>query len=95
MLGPRPDGGDDARTMAHTAAQSGDDEPGSDDGQAAEGGELPERLTPQAAGRIWASSMGLSFVVPASIGTLSVTARWGRHLLADRIVDTSPNPVRV
>ncbi|WP_432077080.1 DISARM system helicase DrmA [Streptomyces wuyuanensis] len=95
MLGPRPDGGDDARTMARTAAQSGDDEPGSDDGQAAEGGELPERLTPQAAGRIWASSMGLSFVVPASIGTLSVTARWGRYSLADRIVDTSPNPVRV
>ncbi|MGH1555537.1 hypothetical protein ACRAWF_38135 [Streptomyces sp. L7] len=75
--------------------ETGDDEPGSDDGQGAEGGELPERLTPQAAGRIWASSMGLSFVVPASIGTLSVTAGWGRYSLADRMVDTSPNPVRV
>ncbi|MGW1625206.1 hypothetical protein [Streptomyces sp. NPDC002172] len=49
--------------MARTAARSGDDEPDSDDGQATEGGELPERLSPQAAGRIWTSSMGLSFVV--------------------------------
>ncbi|MBT2400387.1 DISARM system helicase DrmA [Streptomyces sp. ISL-100] len=80
MLGPRA--GDDTRVrIARAAAQEGDMEQGGD----AEGddGELPERLTPQASGRIWASSMGLSFVVPASIGTLTVTASWGRYALTE------------
>ncbi|SFD73225.1 DISARM system helicase DrmA [Streptomyces aidingensis] len=38
-----------------------------------------ERLTPQAAGRLWASSMGLSFLVPADVGVLRVVASWGRY----------------
>ncbi|MEU4174062.1 DISARM system helicase DrmA [Streptomyces sp. NPDC026589] len=79
MLGPRP--GDDTRKrIARDAAQQGGMEPGGD-GEG-DDGELPERLTPQAAGRIWASSMGMSFVVPASVGTLTLTASWGRYALA-------------
>ncbi|HZO66586.1 MAG TPA: DISARM system helicase DrmA [Kribbellaceae bacterium] len=41
--------------------------------------DLPEVLTPQSLGRMWASSMGLSFAVPADVDALSVTAHWGRY----------------
>ncbi len=37
-------------------------------------GELPDLLTMQNAGRMWASSMGLSCVVASGVGTLTVTA---------------------
>ncbi|MET9953414.1 DISARM system helicase DrmA [Streptomyces sp. NPDC006339] len=42
---------------------------------------LPERLTTQNAGRMWASSMGLMFAVPADEGldAVAVRARWGRY----------------
>ena len=42
-------------------------------------GELPDLLTMQNAGRMWASSMGLSFVVASGVDELSVTASWGRY----------------
>src|SRR3954454_11185639 len=42
-----------------------------------EDGELPERFSVQNAGRIWASSMGLSFAVPVDATTLAVTVGWG------------------
>jgi len=41
--------------------------------------ELPEVISPQALGRIWASSMGLSFCVPADIDVVNVKAEWGRY----------------
>ena len=41
--------------------------------------ELPEIVTPQNLGRMWASSMGLSFAVPADVDVLAVTAGWGRY----------------
>jgi len=41
--------------------------------------DLPEVLTPQSLGKMWASSMGLSFAVPADVDVLSVTAGWGRY----------------
>ncbi|MEU1941209.1 DISARM system helicase DrmA [Streptomyces sp. NPDC020125] len=85
MLGPRPEAGETATQIARNAAQTADVEPGSDDGT--EEGGPAERLTPQASGRIWASSMGLSFVVPASIGTLSVQASWGRYSLTSARTD--------
>ncbi|HEX5493431.1 MAG TPA: DISARM system helicase DrmA [Mycobacteriales bacterium] len=47
-------------------------------GDAADG-ELPDVSTPQNLGRIWASSAGLSFTVPASVDAVSVTAGWGRY----------------
>ncbi|MFE5585402.1 DISARM system helicase DrmA [Kitasatospora sp. NPDC056531] len=84
MLGPRPADETSART-ARNAAQLADVEPGSD---ADRGDTEPaDLLTPQAAGRIWASSMGLSFTVPAAIGTLTVTAKWGRYSLTEALTD--------
>ncbi|MGH4026250.1 MAG: DISARM system helicase DrmA [Pseudonocardiaceae bacterium] len=44
-----------------------------------EAGELPDVLTPQNLGRIWASSMGLSFCVGADTDVLAVTAAWGQY----------------
>ena len=41
--------------------------------------ELPEVVTPQNLGKMWASSMGLSFVVAEETDVLSVTAEWGRY----------------
>jgi hypothetical protein len=45
----------------------------------AEDGELPEQFSVQNAGRLWASSMGLSFTVPAGLPALAVTASWGHY----------------
>jgi hypothetical protein len=47
--------------------------------QGDEAGELPEVLTPQNLGRIWASSMGLSFCVSHDVDVLAVTASWGQY----------------
>ncbi|WP_018638769.1 DISARM system helicase DrmA [Parafrankia elaeagni] len=62
MLGPKP-----APRGAREAAAA---ESVADTETAVQGdadSDLPEVLTPQARGRIWASSMGLSFAVPASV----------------------------
>ncbi|MFH0241807.1 DISARM system helicase DrmA [Streptomyces sp. HK10] len=84
MLGPRPrDVTTDRITIA--AAQSADGESG--DEREGDDGELQDRLTPQAAGHIRASSMGLAFTVPASVGTLSATVRWGRYTQSEESTD--------
>jgi len=41
--------------------------------------ELPDVLTPQNLGRIWASSMGMTFAVPDDVDALAVTVTWGRY----------------
>ncbi|WP_144118320.1 DISARM system helicase DrmA [Catellatospora sichuanensis] len=41
--------------------------------------DLPEIITPQNLGRMWASSMGMSFAVPVDVDVLSVKALWGRY----------------
>lgn len=41
--------------------------------------ELPDVLTPQNLGRIWASSMGMSFCVTSDTDVLSVNASWGQY----------------
>jgi hypothetical protein len=56
-------------------------------------GELPELLTMQNAGRMWASSMGLSCVVASGVDTLTVTAAWGRYGKAE-VLDDAGNPRR-
>ncbi|MEU1935442.1 DISARM system helicase DrmA [Streptomyces coeruleorubidus] len=84
MLGPRPQAVT-ADGIALVAAQSADGESG--DEQEGDDTELQDRLTPQAAGHIWASSMGLSFTVPASVGTLSATVRWGRYTQSGEATD--------
>ncbi|MET7839193.1 DISARM system helicase DrmA [Streptomyces sp. NPDC005356] len=84
MLGPQPQAvtGDE---IALAAAQSADSDSG--DEQEGDDAEPQDRLTPQAAGHIWASSMGLSFTVPASVGTLSTTVRWGRYTQTEEVTD--------
>nr|WP_206072189.1 DISARM system helicase DrmA [Antrihabitans stalactiti] len=74
MLGPRhqPESSlDDANEMADTEAGV------SGDARGEEGGELPEVLTTQNLGRIWASSMGLSFCLDAATRAIAVTSSWG------------------
>ncbi|MER7394878.1 DISARM system helicase DrmA [Streptomyces sp. NPDC000151] len=84
MLGPQPQAvtGDD---LALVAAQSADGDSG--DEQEGDDAAPQDRLTPQAAGHIWASSMGLSFTVPASVGTLSAHVRWGRYTQSEEATD--------
>ncbi|WP_329494229.1 DISARM system helicase DrmA [Kitasatospora herbaricolor] len=88
MLGPKPGAGgpQDAVLLAAQTPAPDAESGGDGDGQEAE---LPELLTPQAAGRIWASSMGFSFVVPASVGMLVVEATWGRYTQSDSLTDAS------
>ncbi len=62
-------------------------------GDASEG-ELPDLLTMQNAGRMWASSMGLSFVTAAGTDELSVTAAWGGYSKSEQL-DEAGNPRRV
>ena len=76
VLGPRPQAVTGDR-IARAAAQGADGDSG--DEQEGDDADLQERLSPQAAGHIWASSMGLSFTVPASVGTLSAAVRGGHY----------------
>ena len=72
MLGPKHD-------PTSTLAQA-DEVPDTEDGVRGDGeAELPDVLTPQSLGRIWASSMGLSFAVPGDVNVLAVTAAWGQY----------------
>ena len=61
----------DAVTDAETGVQG--------DPRGEERGELPDILTPQNLGRIWASSMGLSFCAGADTDVVVVTVSWGRY----------------
>ncbi|UWM48556.1 DISARM system helicase DrmA [Streptomyces carpaticus] len=89
MLGPRPDP-PVAGAAGRRAAEVGDG--GADGAGDGAESELPELLTPVAAGRMWASSMGLSFLVPASVGLLTVTASWGRYQRVQSETDEGPAP---
>lgn len=72
MLGPKHEPESTTRDAGEVpdteTAVAGDAEP-----------ELPEVLSPQALGRIWASSMGMSFAVPPEVDVLAVTASWGQY----------------
>ncbi|MFL9683476.1 DISARM system helicase DrmA [Streptomyces sp. KL110A] len=84
MLGPCPQSVTVDR-IARAAAQGADGESG--DEQEGDDSDLQDRLSPQAAGHIWASSMGLSFSAPASVGTLSATVRWGRYTQSEEATE--------
>ncbi|HEY8532994.1 MAG TPA: DISARM system helicase DrmA [Micromonospora sp.] len=71
MLGPKPN-------PRATTAPSTVDVDAIAEGHPADS-ELPEILTPQSLGRMWASSMGLSFSVPSDVDVLVVTAEWGQY----------------
>ncbi|MGI5420342.1 DISARM system helicase DrmA [Actinomadura luteofluorescens] len=77
MLGPRPS----SASTIENAGEMPDPEAGTG-GDAAEG-QLPEVLSPQALGKIWASSMGLSFCVPGDVDAVVVRAAWGRYELRE------------
>ncbi|MFR9757455.1 DISARM system helicase DrmA [Streptomyces sp. TR06-5] len=84
MLGPRPSA-ESTTQITRAAAQTGHGESGGD-GQG-DDAQPAETLTPQAAGHIWASSMGMSFTVPASVGTLTTMAGWGRYRQIEEITE--------
>ncbi|HEX6497679.1 MAG TPA: DISARM system helicase DrmA, partial [Micromonosporaceae bacterium] len=73
MLGPKPRPKSDPSQPDQVA-----DLDATVEGDPAEA-ELPEVITPQSLGKMWASSMGLSFAVPAEVDVLSVSAAWGRY----------------
>ncbi|MDA2810657.1 DISARM system helicase DrmA [Nocardiopsis sp. RSe5-2] len=77
MLGPR-----DKPAASHTAdaGDLADTEAGIDGtAKGEEAGELPDVVTTQNLGHIWASSMGLAFSVADDTDALSVTASWGQY----------------
>ena len=55
--------------------------------------ELPDLLTMQNAGRMWASSIGLSCVVDAETDILTVTVTWGQYAKSE-VLDDEGNPHR-
>jgi hypothetical protein len=70
MVGPRP------RSEPRAADPDPDDTGVRGDATETD---LPEILTPQSLGRLWASSMGLSFAVSSDVDVLVVTASWGAY----------------
>jgi hypothetical protein len=87
-LGPRHD-----PRSSREAAEGAVDTELSASGDAADG-ELPDLLTMQNAGRMWASSMGLSFVVDGGTDELAVTAAWGRYAKSE-VLDEAGNARRI
>lgn len=76
MLGPKHQ----PRSTVGAADSLSDVESGVEGESRGEGsGELPEVLTPQNLGRIWASSMGLSFCVGTDTEVGAVTVQWGQY----------------
>ncbi|HEY9476175.1 MAG TPA: hypothetical protein VIS06_20280, partial [Mycobacteriales bacterium] len=73
MLGPKP--------MSRSTVDNADELPDTETavGGDTTDGDLPEVTTPQNLGRIWASSMGLSFTVPDTVHAVSVTVGWGNY----------------
>ena len=55
--------------------------------------ELPDLLTVQNAGHMWASSMGLACVVAPGVDILTVTATWGQYAKSE-VLDDAGNPHR-
>ncbi|MFG1873910.1 DISARM system helicase DrmA [Sphaerisporangium sp. NPDC049003] len=88
MLGPKPS----ARSIENDADEVPDTEIGAEG--SGDDGELPDKLTPQNLGRIWASSMGMMFAVPGDVDVLKVTASWGRYTKSDIQVDDGKGGTR-
>lgn len=72
MLGPKH--------SPKSARDEADEVPDTESGVQGDGeAELPDVITPQNLGRIWASSMGLSCAVRADVDVLHVTVTWGSY----------------
>lgn len=77
MLGPRHQ---TPTSLRDAADQVMDTENGVEGATGGEGsGEAPDIVTPQNLGHMWASTMGLSFSVPAGTGAVNVRATWGQY----------------
>ena len=74
-LGPRQSTGSGKEAAQDTASVDTDIAAGGDGADP----ELPDLLTMQNAGRMWASSMGLSCVVDAETDILTVVVTWGQY----------------
>ncbi|MCH7231598.1 DISARM system helicase DrmA [Glycomyces sp. L485] len=79
QLGPKTLRGE-APTDDDDPANDPDEQDDGDSGTAGtEDAELPDRTPPVDAGRLWASSMGLSFKVSRETDSVHVTADWGQY----------------
>ena len=88
-LGPRHEPGSAADRAKEAATVDADVAAGGDGADP----ELPDLLTAQNAGRMWASSMGLSCVVAPGVDILTVTVSWGQYAKSD-VLDDAGNPHR-
>ena len=88
LLGPRPS----PLSTADDSSSLPDTESGAHDAGEAE---LPEILTPQAAGRMWASSMGLSFTVDRDTLSLTVDVSWGDYVREEELDPDTERATRI
>jgi hypothetical protein len=88
-LGPRQEAKSSQEAARETATVDADVAAGGDGADP----ELPDLLTMQNVGRMWASSMGLSCVVDAGTDILTVTATWGQYAKSE-VLDDAGNPHR-
>jgi hypothetical protein len=88
-LGPRHEPGSAKDRATEAATVDADVVTGGDGADP----ELPDLLTMQNAGRMWASSMGLSCVVAPGVDILTVTATWGQYAKSE-VLDDAGNPHR-
>ncbi|WP_067968383.1 DISARM system helicase DrmA [Nocardiopsis trehalosi] len=77
MLGPRHQTPASSRDAADLVPDTETGVAGDAGGEAA--GELPDVVTSQNLGNLWASTMGLSFSVAADVDAVSVRATWGQY----------------
>lgn len=75
MLGPKHEPRDSRKAADSVVDTESGVQGGSGEGSA----DLPEVLTPQNLGRLWASSMGLSCCVGRETDIVTVTAEWGAY----------------
>ncbi|MCK9869543.1 DISARM system helicase DrmA [Nocardiopsis dassonvillei] len=76
-LGPRHQTPLSSRDAADQLPDSDAEADGAASGEGS--GELPEKATTQNLGHLWASTMGLSFSVPADTDAVHVRADWGQY----------------
>ena len=69
----------DHATRLRPAADDGDLTDLDLDVEDADDADLPEKLSVQSLGQMWASSMGLSFAVPADVDVVSAVVGWGGY----------------
>lgn len=77
MLGPRHQAPKSTRDAADQALDTENGAAGDAHGEDA--GEMPEKVTSQNLGHLWASTMGLSFCVSADTDVVAVTTTWGQY----------------